>query len=48
MAATAHVLHTVSHILMSAGLCLVAYSGSGDPMVWVVSEHSSYAVMGMF
>lgn len=45
-------LHTFcmhqSHISVSAGLCLVAYSGSGGIMVWVVSEHSSCAVMGMF
>ncbi len=45
-------LHTCctyrSHISKSAGLCLLAYSGSGGIMVWVVSEHSSCAVMGMF
>lgn len=37
-----------SPISMSAGLCLLAYSGSGGIMVWVVSEHSSCAVTGTF
>lgn len=37
-----------SRISTSAGLCLLAYSGSGGIMVWVVSEHSSCTVMGMF
>lgn len=33
---------------MSAGFCLLTYLGRGGIIVWVVSEHSSYAVMGMF
>lgn len=49
MAATAHVLNVPkSHLSVCRALCLLAYSESGGIMVWVVSEHSSCTVMGMF
>lgn len=49
MAATAHVLNALkSHFNVCRALCLLAYSGNVGIMVWVVSEHSSCTVMGMF